>query len=383
MSSSIQLRKQRVHDGLFEDIRRQIQDGVLRADDYLLPERELATKYRVSSRAVREGLARLEAQGLIRRHQGRGTLVLRRESKIEPAKLKNVAVIYQGRVRDTSTAEDFDSLQQALQREGYGTTLYVADGSPEKETQIVEQLAAEGVPGLVLYSAHPSTSFDHLQAARQAGMKIVVYDHDYPDLDCNFVGIDDQLAACEATEHLIRLGCRELLFINSERDSTTNVLRQRGFEEAAANWGSGLPRRVLRLPSRGTLAEFGDHLRRELTPLLSAMQRPLGVLVWWDEVALHAIECLREAGWSVPADAAVVGFANDLSGALAEIPMTTVAIPREEIARLAALLLINQMRDPTRPPQRIRLKARLIIRESCGAYRRQAGRVPTSVAVTS
>jgi DNA-binding LacI/PurR family transcriptional regulator len=366
------VRKQRAHDALVEEIRRQIQDGVLRADDYLLPERELAGKYRVSTRAVREGLARLETEGMIRRHQGRGTMVLRRETKPETAKLKNVAVIYQGRVRDTSTAEDFDSLQQAFQHEGYGTTLYVADYSPEKETQIVERLADEGVPGLVLYSAHPSTRCTHLRAAQQAGMKIVLFDHDFPELDCNFVGIDDQLAAYEATEHLIRLDCRELVLISSERDWTTQALRQRGFEEAAIAWGAGLPRRILRLPASAKICQQGESIRQQLLPLLSAMQRPLGVVVYWDEIALEAIRCLRDAGWSVPDDAAVVGFANDLNGALAEVPLTTMAIPREEVARLAAMLLINQMRDPTRPPQKIRLKSRLIIRESCGTYRQRS-----------
>jgi DNA-binding LacI/PurR family transcriptional regulator len=380
------VRKRRVHDDLVEDIRRQIHEGVLRADGYLLPERELATKYGVSSRAVREGLARLEAEGLLGRHQGRGTVVLRPEPKAEaapPPAVKNVAVIFQGRVRDTSTAEDFDGLQQAFQREGYGTTLYVADGSPEKETEIVERLVAEGVPGLVLYSAHPSSSYAHLQAARRAGMKIVVYDHDFPELDCNFVGIDDHLAAYDATKHLIRLGCRELVLINSERDWTTHVLRERGFEEAAADWGRGLPRRVIHIPPCETTAQLVERLREGLSPIMASAQRPLGVVAWWDEMALRAMECLRDAGWSIPDDAAVVGFANDQSGELADVPLTSMAIPREEIARLAASALVSQLRDPARQPQRIRLQSRMVIRESCGTYRRrgaEADQLPAAAA---
>lgn len=369
IAMSLQVSKQRAHDGLVEDIRRQIHGGTLHADNYLLPERELAKKYRVSSRAVREGLARLEAEGLIRRHQGRGTVVLRPESKHASARHKNVAVIFQGRVRDTSTAEDLDGLQQSFQSEGYGTTLYVADSSPEKEARIVQRLVSEGVPGLVLYSAHPSRSYAHVREAMQAGMKIVVFDHDFPELPCSFVGIDDHLAAFEATEHLIRLGCQELIFINSERDWTTHVLRERGFDEAAAKWGAGIPRRVIRLPNCETPAQLGEHLRRELSLQLAGAQRPLGIVAWWDEIALRAIDCVRAAGWNVPRDAAVVGFANDRSGAIAEIPLTTMAIPREEIARLAAAVLVSQMRDPARAPQRIRVKARMIIRDSCGTYR--------------
>jgi len=367
-----QTQKPRVHDELVTDLRQMIRNGVLRADNYLLPERELAKKYSVSSRAVREGLARLEAEGLIRRYQGRGTVVVRHETKTPASKHKNVAVIFQGRVRDSSTAEEFDGLQQAFQAEGYGATLYVADREPEKEVQIVQRLVAEGVPGLVLYSCHPSNSFAHLKAAEQAGMKIVVFDHDFPDLDCNFAGIDDELAAFEATEHLIRLGCEQLLFINSERAWTTHLLRERGFRHAAAKWGN-LPHRVIKLPNRETPLQLGECLRQELSSQLQSLRPRLGIVAWWDEIALRAIDLLQAAGWSVPKDAAVVGFANDRSGEIAEIPLTTMAIPREEITRLAAGALVNQMRNPIRPSQRLRLKARMIIRESCGTYPRSLG----------
>ncbi|MCC6423070.1 MAG: GntR family transcriptional regulator [Phycisphaerales bacterium] len=367
---AVKIKKQRIYESLVEDIRLQINTGVLRADNYLLPEYELAKKYQMSSHAVRLGLSRLEDEGLIRRYQGRGTVVLSRQDEEESTPTnQNIAVIFQGRVRDPSTAEELDNLQQAFQSQGYGTTLYVADRDKQKEAKIVQRLAAEGVPGLVLYSAHPSNSYAHLQAAIDSGMKIVVFDHDFPDLACNFVGIDDQLASYEATEHLIRHGCREMILVNSQRNWTTHVLRERGFEQAMEKLASGLARRVIRLPDCQTFEELGECLRQELTPMLAELQKPVGIVAWWDEVALHAMKVMADAGWSVPRDAKVVGFSNDLSGALADVPLTTMEIPREQIARLAAASLVHQMRDPTLRPQRIRLKARMILRQSCGTYR--------------
>jgi DNA-binding LacI/PurR family transcriptional regulator len=371
----IQVRKPRVYERLCEDIRRQIRSGVLLPENYLLPEYELAKKYQMSSRAVRQGLARLEEEGLIRRYQGRGTIVLAAEkSASQTRKPRNVAIIFQGRVRDAATAEELDGFQQSFQAEGYGTTLFVADGSAEKESEIVEQLASEGVPGLVLYSTHPSNSDAHLRSALDAGMKIVCFDHDFPQLPCSFVGIDDHLAAFEATEHLARLGCRELLLINAERHWTTTELRQSGFEDAVVKWG--VPRRILRLSAGSTISES---LREGLLPLLGAAQRPLGILVWCDAVAYRAIQCLRQAKWSVPADVRVIGIGNDFIGGEADVPLTTMERPRQEITRLAATALVNQMRDPSRPPQRIRVKARMIIRESCGNYRRPREVAPTEM----
>ncbi|MGN6626750.1 MAG: GntR family transcriptional regulator [Tepidisphaeraceae bacterium] len=374
-------KKRRAADPLVEDIRARIESGALAAGQYLLPERRLATEYGLSMRAVRDGLAQLAAEGLIRREQGRGTIVEARASAAAP-KQKTVAVIFQGRVRDASTAEEFDALQQSFQSEGYGIALYVTDGSMEKEAELVTRLAAERVPGLVLFSAHPMTSDAHLRAAQAAGMKIVAFDHDFPDANCSFVGINDRQAARDATEHLIRLNCRELVLINSQRNWTSHTLREQGFEDACAGLGAGIPRHVIRLADRPSRAALAADLRSQLMSLLGearGVTRPLGVVVWWDEMALHAMDCLREAGLQIPSDAKVVGFANEEIGELADVPLTTIEIPRHDIAKLVSTVLVGQMHDPSRPSMTIRLKARLVIRESCGTYGKRSRNVGHAV----
>ena len=98
---AVKIKKQRIYESLVEDIRLQINTGVLRADNYLLPEYELAKKYQMSSHAVRLGLSRLEDEGLIRRYQGRGTVVLSRQDEEESTPTnQNIAVIFQGRGSD-------------------------------------------------------------------------------------------------------------------------------------------------------------------------------------------------------------------------------------------------------------------------------------------
>ena len=323
-------------------------------------------QYRVSSRTVREGLAQLEGEGRIVRQRGRSAVVVQNEIADKSAASKSVAVIFQGRVRDLSSAECFDSLQQGFQREGLGTTLYVADMDPAKEVEIVNQLVREGVPGIVLFSAHASNSFAHLQAAQDSGTKIALLDHSFDGIQTNSVGIDDQEGGYAAAEHLIRLGCEELIFINWDRDWSTHTLRQRGFEMAVAKLG--VASQVVKLSYVDGSEAFTTQLHNALTPILERSEHRLGIVAWNDVAALRAMDCLRDSGWSVPKDAAVVGFANDMDGALAEIPLTTMEIPREEISRMAVQLVVDQIRDSQREPQQIRFRPRLILRESCGCY---------------
>lgn len=340
-------------------------------NDFLLSEKELALKYDVSSRAIRDCLAQLEADGLVSREQGRGTIVQdRREIATLQQRQKTIAAVFLRRIRDTWSMEQFDGLQQSFQKSGYATSLLVNDADPEKETGIVQQLIADKIPGLVLFSAHNSDSYQHLLEARIAGMKIAVFDHFFPGFSCNFVGIDDQLGAFEATTHLIRLGCEELLFINSSHPWTTHSLRQKGFEEAIAKLAPDTSGTTIHVP---LFDQMEARLRERLTSFLKTAHRRLGVLVWNDQAALAAIDCLTNEGWSVPEDASVIGFANDIESALSTTPLTTVQIPWEDVAHWSASLVMDQLRDPKLPDRHIKIKPRLIIRDSCGCYARPLG----------
>ncbi len=349
------------------ELRHRITSGELKAGDHLLPERQLAQHYGVSTTVVRESLARLEAEGLISREQGRGTIVQPLAAPAVEAgrRQKNVAVIFLQRMRDAATIEFFDSLQQTFQRGGYGTTIFISDDDPEKETAIVNQLVAEGVPGIVLFTSHDSGSFAHLQAAQEAGVKVVLFDHYFPGLRTNFVGINDRLAAFEATAHLIGLGCEELICVTSSRPWTTHSIRAQGFEDAARKLAPVLPRRVIEVPM---FDELPRHLREEFAPILAQGRRKLGILVWNDHAALETMAVLDESGWNVPQEAAVIGFADEQEASLGNIPLTTMQIPRDQIGRLSAYLLLDQMREPGCQPEHLALSARLVIRQSCGCY---------------
>ncbi len=367
------IRKQRQGEKFAAEVRRQIQDRLLEPGHYLLPERELARKYRVSLRAVREGLAVLVEEKLIRRNPRSGTVVL---SSVKPAPRsrtpRNIAWVIPGRVRDTSGAEMCDALQQGFQAHGYGTVLYSSDNIAEKETQILRQLVRDRVPGAVLFSAHPCTSFEHLAEARAAEMKLVLVDHDFPGFDCDSVHIDDELGAYEATEHLIRLGCAQLVHLTSEANWTSCRLRQKGFGAAANRFGRSREASVIRLPRCQTTAQTREMLGRRLAESLTTGPRPAGVLAVNDGLALAVMDILREQGTEVPREVAVIGFNNDVEGALAEIPLTTVEIPREEIARQAVQLMMEQLEGRRRESKQVRLKPRLILRQSCGCYQTRA-----------
>jgi GntR family transcriptional regulator, transcriptional repressor for pyruvate dehydrogenase complex len=70
------IKKIRIHEDVFQQIRQLIKEGRLRARDQLPSERELAETFKVSRTSVREALRALETQGLIVSRTGTGNFVV-------------------------------------------------------------------------------------------------------------------------------------------------------------------------------------------------------------------------------------------------------------------------------------------------------------------
>lgn len=69
------IRQAKLSDVITERLESMIIDGTLAAGEKLLPERELAGKFKVSRPSLREAIQNLQAKGLIERKQGGGTFV--------------------------------------------------------------------------------------------------------------------------------------------------------------------------------------------------------------------------------------------------------------------------------------------------------------------
>jgi len=361
--------RQRLQNHLLNEIRNQITDGLIQPGEHLPSERKLAENYSVSVRSVRQALISLEREGIISRQHGRGTIVLPvHQGPANDTKQNSIALFFIGRIRDTSTMEYFEAFQNACQRGGYGTLVYTSDNDPAEETRLVEQLVREGIPGIALFSAHLMNSYAHLEAAQAAGVKVAVFDHDFPGLNCTYVGIDEFDAAYRATLHLMNLGCDDLIYIDSDWQWTSVRNRCKGFQAAVAKHNSLVRSRILKVKP---FANVEEQIQSALPSLLHEAEGRVGVVAYNDRAALGALDSIKATGLTVPDDIAVMGFADDLEGAISGVPLTTMQIPRAEIAQLAAYLLMHQIQQPNQKSQKVEMTANLMIRSSCGAYPRR------------
>jgi LacI family transcriptional regulator len=184
-----------------------------------------------------------------------------------------------------------------------------------------------------------------------------------PDENVHVVDVDNVGAARVAVEHLIRLGHRRIGTITGPLDMVSGRDRLEGYRQALEAHGIPVEENLI---AQGDYTEAGGMMATQW--LLPAT--PTAIFAASDMMAIGALKCLRQAGWRVPGDVALVGFDDIPIASATEPRLTTVRQPIERLGSIAVELLVGLLqssRSVKSPAHRIILPAELIVRESCGA----------------
>lgn len=184
---------------------------------------------------------------------------------------------------------------------------------------------------------------------------------DSPGRIPNAVYVDDEQGGQLAARHLIELGHRKIRFIG---DVTLPWFRNRyaGFRKAIEEASLEC------LPPVGKMLEGSIELgAAAVAELLEGGTDFTGLFVGSDRVAFGAVQALRRRGVRVPEDVSVVGFDDDDIAPLAEPPLTTVRMPRDEIGAQCMLRLNDMVRGTNEPLEPVVVPLELIVRESTSA----------------
>ena len=252
------------------------------------------------------------------------------------------------------------ALSGVLRGKGYSIVLASSDDDPRLEEQEVEQLLSRRVDVLVVASV--ANQADIFRTIQEQKTPLILIDRKFESLSAHFVGIDDVQAGRIATEHLLRVGCRQLAHIGGP-DVSTAAGRLQGFREVLVR------RRIRERPETVVLRQHGDDAGdrsgyKAMQQLLELRPRPDGVFCYNDPTAMGAMRAVLEAGLDVPRDVAIVGCGNVAYADFLRIPLTSVDQHSEEIGKRAAQLALRVLENPTRRPKQVVLTPELVLRAS-------------------
>ncbi len=196
------------------------------------------------------------------------------------------------------------------------------------------------------------------------GKPIVLINGDDPLMHHSSVTPCNRSAARLATQHLLDLGHRRILFlmrrgrrtIERRFEGWQDAMRERGAEAAdlaveVSDWLPDLAAEAIaeRIAARGL----------DFTAVLAA----------GDSLAVGAMMGVHKAGYRVPDDVSVMGMDDLPQAAFQNPPLTTMHIPMREIGAASLDLLLDELGGMAMPPRRVEFACHIVLRQSTGAVR--------------
>lgn len=247
--------------------------------------------------------------------------------------------------------------EDAAQRHGYSLVLSNTDENREREAASISVMAAERVAGVIV--ATTNANLEALRRLAAVGIPIVAIDRRVVGVPTDTVAVDNESAAYEAVDHLVRLGHQRIAMVGGPKDANTARERYRGYERVFRDNRIAVPDDLFR---EGNFRETGGlAMTRELLDLTHA---PTAIFSVNNLTTIGVLQGLRERGVKMPSEMSLVGFDDIPTGELLEPPLTVIQQPTYQIGAQAAELLIRRLGEPTAAVQEVLLAGKLIVRGS-------------------
>ncbi|MHB9025319.1 MAG: LacI family DNA-binding transcriptional regulator [Armatimonadota bacterium] len=260
---------------------------------------------------------------------------------------------------DALTEMDFDLL----------VTHYAVDASPPR--QLPSSILSGNVDAVVtaMDPRHFGPLLQQLRATPYFGDRPIITLFD-PAPGTYSALIDDYTGAYLATEHLLALGHRQVMYIHGMADHFHMRQRITGVIEAIQRHGldpaNTLYHRQIPWSTEPVEQRFAAVLRQALAECPEAT----GLLLPNDHFALTARNVLLEVGKTIPQQMSIVGFddVEPLHDGDGNDMLTTVHAPLEELGRATARMTVQHICGDEEANARIILPVSLTVRHSTCPY---------------
>jgi LacI family transcriptional regulator len=245
---------------------------------------------------------------------------------------------------------------------GYDLLLMHTLNTVEREEYCIRRMLARRVDGIFIspvYRMEPEARIYKELAAQQT--RVVLLGPSAPF--CNqfpAVQVDDLVASFTATQHLLKLGHKQIAFLAGPLAAPWSQARFEGYRRALREAGMDVDDSLVF--QAGSTTEDGV---KAAAQMLDESCKATAVQAANDLVAIGFADMLLNRGVRIPQDISVVGFGNTITSEYFRVPMTTVRQPKFRLGLAAVEMMLQLLRGQRAETKR--LPAELIVRASSSA----------------
>lgn len=246
----------------------------------------------------------------------------------------------------------------------YGQEVLIANTNydPKRMEECISRMLQRKVEGVAIMTSEMDQAL--LAEFCKREIPLVFLDTGKPGRLVSNILIDYAFGINAAIDHLVSLGHCSIGFLAGPASLASSCKRREAFL-------AGLKRKGRRLTG---VVEEGNHRvdggRAAMSRLLASRNHPVAVIASNDMTAIGALGAIRDHGLRVPQDISLIGFDDVEISAFLQPALTTVRLPRPQIARMAFSALFQANQSGKTEGSEFVIKPELIVRDSTRSIKR-------------
>ncbi|MFM2228764.1 MAG: HTH-type transcriptional regulator DegA [Bacteroidota bacterium] len=236
-------------------------------------------------------------------------------------------------------AKVFTGIEKVADEKGYKVMTYISNESLDKEVTALEMLSNGAIDGFILSvseEAQKLHQFDHFKTIINEGTPIVMFDRIAEEVNCDKVIVDDFDSAVNATQHLVKTGCKRIALFSAIANLSVAKLRADGFRKAMADAGLTVDEDIV------ILSDSNEDFDKKVAGFFST-QKVDAVFALDEHASVTTMKLGITKGLRIPDELSVIGFADGVWSRRMTPSLSTVSQHGPEIGEVATRLLIERL----------------------------------------
>lgn len=240
-------------------------------------------------------------------------------------------------------------------------TVLFGSSNENKETfeELINALVNRQVDGLILVPVENSQ--DQIKTLQKSEIPFVLIDRNFPEIQTNYVALDNYKAAYNATKYLIRLGHKRISFVNYKTTLFHLLERNRGYLDALKDHQVVFNEEWLREVNAENRTAA---IQKALDGILNFDEPCDSVFFATDTLAISGLKYLNKQNVQIPERISVLSFDESEAFDLFYCPITHSKQPLEQMGRMAVNTLLELI-NHSKVNNQINLESQIIAGKSC------------------
>lgn len=252
-------------------------------------------------------------------------------------------------------------IQYEVSNQGFYLSYIAVNNS---NLSLITELIHDSVSGVVTWGTIPDPLLRTLRASKLPVAAIEPYIQDAEDL--HQIYVDNEAAVSQAVDYLYKCNYRQIVMadtrLDGEKQNPVFSERVEAFTECKKKYSDILLQREIHYRARGTSDITAGEVIGE--KILEKIKPPFGVVAVNDLTAFGILNIAQQRGLLVPDDVGVIGI-DDIEWAHSHRPaLTTIRIPKHQLALEAVGFLTNFLNRTGVKPEVLRLPVELVERQT-------------------